>query len=149
MAKKKLKEKTKVIDLKPFPHQLKLVVTNDLLASEKKIRALYNDACTKPASNSTTGALAMHSRGTRTMYILMPYTCDIGYIAHEVWHIVRALLTFAGAALENEVVAYYIGWLTREAAVFNYTVSGQFDRAEARAKAKRAKLDKKPPVLVL
>jgi hypothetical protein len=124
MAKKnKYKERVKTIDLKPFPYDVKLVVTDSIIETEKQIRTNNNDLCTKAKADESTGAMAMYSVHSRKMYILMPYACDIGYIAHEVWHIVRALLTSVGATLDNEVVAYYIGWLTREAARWNHTAT--------------------------
>jgi hypothetical protein len=137
MPKDNLQEKTKLIELKPFPYDLKLIVTTDVAASEKKLRLKYNDICSKPVATERTGAMALHSRKLDVMHIIMPYRCDVGYIAHEVWHIVRALLLYSGATLDNEVVAYYIGWLVREATVFNFKVS----------KAKE-KLDKQPVIVV-
>lgn len=140
MSKKdNLEEKTKLIDLKPFPYDLRLIVTTDIVASEKKLREKYNDYCTKPVASIRTGAMAIHSRDLSIMHILMPYRCDVGYIAHEVWHIVRSLLLYSGATLDNEVVAYYIGWLVREATVFNFNVS------KAR---EQVKVDKETQIMV-
>lgn len=130
-------EKSKTISLRPFPYELKLIVTDDIIASEKKIRLKHNDVCSKNVATSRTGAMAIHSRQLSTMYILMPYKCDIGYIGHEVWHIVRALLLYSGAGLDNEVVAYYIGWLIRESAVFNF-----------KSTKKKEKLDKGSEIVV-
>lgn len=131
MPKSVFEGKTKTINLKPFPYTLKLVMTDDIRGTEKALRLKYGDVCTKIVANERTGAMAMHDKGLETMFILMPYKCDVGYIAHEVWHIVRAMLLYSGASLDNEVVAYYIGWLVREATVFNYTAS-----------KKKAELDK-------
>lgn len=120
MSKKVLEEKTKTIELTPFPYDLVLVVTTDIQASEQKVRQKHGDLCSKLVSNERTGALSLYSPNSRFMHILMPFKCDIGYIAHEVWHIVRALLLQSGATLDNEVVAYYIGWLVREVTRFNF-----------------------------
>jgi hypothetical protein len=35
-------------------------------------------------------------------------------IAHEAWHAVRSLLLWAGAGLDNEVVAYHLGYVVEE-----------------------------------
>jgi len=119
MAKHKFKERVRVIDLKPFPYEVKLVVTDSIIETERIIRKGFNDHCTKIVANDNTSAMAMHHKNARSMYLIMPYSCDIGYIAHEVWHIVRALMLNVGATFENEVMAYYIGHLTREAARWN------------------------------
>ena len=117
-----LEEKIKTLDLKPFPYDLKFIVTSSVMESERKLRAKLKDH--SPAkSNARTGAMAMYDRNLTTMYIIMPYKCDVGYIAHESWHIVRALLTYVNATLDNEVVAYYLGWITREATRFNFKVT--------------------------
>ncbi len=115
-----LDERTKTISLQPFPNELRLIVTTDIPASEKKVRERHNDYCTKIVSNARTGAISLHSKDLSIMHIIMPYRCDVGYIAHEVWHIVRSMLLYSGASLDNEVVAYYIGWLTREIIKFNF-----------------------------
>ena len=38
-------------------------------------------------------------------------------VTHESWHVVRRVLDLVGSALENEIVAYHIGYLSQ--AVYN------------------------------
>jgi hypothetical protein len=42
-------------------------------------------------------------------HIVLPHNPDSETIAHECFHAVWALMTWAGATLEDEVVAYHLG----------------------------------------
>lgn len=124
-----MKDKIRTIRLQPFPYEVKFVMSHNLKETERRLRKKHGDVCSKLTANGRTGAMTLHDRNLPTMYVLMPYWCDVGFIAHEVWHIVRAMLTYVGAGLDNEVVAYYIGWLSKEAITFNVNESEAFDKA--------------------
>lgn len=141
MTKLKTGEYATTIDLSPFPYELRIIVTDDIMVTEKRIRDSYKDKSPLKADKNT-GAMAMHSAGVKAMFILLPFACDVGNVAHEVWHTVRSLLLFVGAGLENEVVAYYLGWLTRESVRFNYEATKAYEKVLKR------KLDKAKALLV-
>jgi hypothetical protein len=137
-------QKVKVIDIKPFPYELRLIVTNNIKEAEVRYRRSRKDH-SEPVADGNTGAITLTSHDLRSIVIIMPFKCDIGYIAHEVCHAVNRLFQFVGAKYESEIWAYYHGWFVREAAVFVYDVSGKFDKDDtSQSKAVRTVRKKKP-----
>lgn len=61
-----------------------------------------------------TDALAIHVSGEGRSFVFFKHGVTVGTIAHEAWHVVRHVLTYIGAELENEVVAYHLGYLVNE-----------------------------------
>ena len=51
-------------------------------------------------------------------FLFFPFTANASTIGHECWHAVRRMLLFAGTDLENETVAYHLGWLIGEVTKF-------------------------------
>lgn len=88
-----------------------VVVTEDIKASSDKVYKI------EPVDDEKATA-AMHAApadGTPEAYLFFhPERLHYGTIAHESWHCVRRLLMLMGAELENEVVAYHLGYLVTE-----------------------------------
>lgn len=136
------RERQKVIDLRPFPYDLRLIVSNDIVQSEKNFRRKHGDLCSKVTADDGTGAVTLTAVNLRSLTVVMPYQCDIGYIAHEICHVVNKLFQFVGAKYEAEVWAYYQGWLTREAARFVYTETAKYEKSDVKETPKKKSLTK-------
>lgn len=119
MSKEKVKDKVKTISLRPFPYEVKIVVTSNIPAYEKSVRAKNNDHSPNIADKNT-GGLTMTAHNLRSLYLIVPPGASINAITHETTHVVRKLLQFVGAKFESEIVAYYTGWLVEEVAKFVY-----------------------------
>ena len=71
---------------------------------------------------------ALHSAVPGHSFIFIKYHACIGMITHEIFHFVWQLMSYIGANHENEVMAYYVGYYTKEVARFCYEISkGQKD----------------------
>ena len=51
-------------------------------------------------------------KGVGTIFLV--YNTDAGTIAHECWHCVKRMFEYVGAHLDNELVAYTLGYLVNE-----------------------------------
>lgn len=88
-------------------YQVKVVFTDDVAASKK---ARYG------TDFDTSNASAVHchdeTQGVSHIIFDINRACN-GTMAHESWHAIYAMMKWAGAGLENEVVAYHLGYLTQ------------------------------------
>jgi hypothetical protein len=65
----------------------------------------------KVEMDETTNGLAVHTNEGFS-YIFLPYNASVGNIAHEAWHVVRQMMEYLGIKIDNEAVAYHLGYLT-------------------------------------
>ena len=56
-------------------------------------------------------------------YMFLNPQADEGTIAHESWHIIFEIMDYVGAKIENEVVAYHLGYLINKIHTFKKEVS--------------------------
>jgi hypothetical protein len=68
--------------------------------------------------NENTEAAAVHLEDASATYLLLNPNADSGTVAHESWHAIRRMLTYCGAEIENETVAYHLGFLVGAVAKF-------------------------------
>ena len=61
-----------------------------------------------------TNAMAVHCKDENFSFIFLKYNMDVGSIAHESWHVVRRMMNRMDVDLDNETVAYHLGYLTNE-----------------------------------
>ena len=59
-----------------------------------------------------TAGLAVHA--DTLSFVFLPYSASVGSIAHESWHVVRRMMEHAGVELDNEAVAYHLGFLVNK-----------------------------------
>jgi hypothetical protein len=90
------------LEFKALDLAVNLVLTTDVEKSTLKIDPKYD--------GGATGALWIFNPTTQDAHIILPFRPDMGMIAHECWHCVRRLLRYIGAELDNEVVAYHLGY---------------------------------------
>jgi len=123
----KLIEKVGFVHLKPFPVYVHVITTNKL---EKTCRQAFRQLGGKKAiSNFTgsTGAMTISKHDSGNIYVVLPFDCDIDWIAHEVYHVARHAAIFTGVD-DGEFMAYYIGFLTRKLARWNYKATQSVDK---------------------
>lgn len=72
----------------------------------------------EPDLSPTCDACTMRARHGHT-YIMFTKDATLGTIAHEAWHAIYHMLKdFAGAELEDETVAYHLGYLVDQISQF-------------------------------
>ena len=59
-----------------------------------------------------TEACAIHICDEPFSFIFLPYNANVGSIAHEAWHVIRQIMEHTNVELDNEAVAYHLGYLT-------------------------------------
>ena len=91
-----------------------IVFSKDMV---KSINARYPQVNT---TDSDFGAMCCRKRGSPEQHIFFELgNCPVGTLAHECWHAVRyMLLDWAQCELDNETMAYHLGWLVDQAASF-------------------------------
>jgi hypothetical protein len=62
---------------------------------------------------SDESGLAIHPKNQPRSFIFFKGNPNPGTIVHESWHVVRRMLEYYGIELDNEVVAYHLGYLVR------------------------------------
>lgn len=51
----------------------------------------------------------------KTSYLIFtPKDSDPGTVAHECWHCLKQICSWLGAKVENELIAYHLGYLVNE-----------------------------------
>jgi hypothetical protein len=105
-----LTERRKHFNLKPFPYDIHVFVTNDIAQCHDRWGKRAN-VFTEEEMKSIM-ALTVTDPSWSDCYIFLEEGCSLEEIAHEVTHAVIYFLTYVGAAQDSEFMAYYIGWLT-------------------------------------
>lgn len=112
--------KSRHINIK-FPvlgeYRVRVVVTSDLKKS------LEQHGIPADADDNSTYAMAVHEDGTGYSAIFLPYGANISSVVHESWHVIRRMMEYLGIELDNETVAYHLGYLTEK--VYNFLRKGK------------------------
>ncbi len=93
------------------PYTVLLVVTDNV--NEYVEKSFPNLSDTKQG--------ACHVYRNYESHIILPFDASISTVVHECWHCVYRIMKTIGAELENEVVAYTLGWITEQATDFLYS----------------------------
>lgn len=107
-------ERVKTIKLKPFHHTLRLVVSSDVQQSFDNRRGRMNTRLPTPRGY----AFTFTDKRSFDIYVFLPELCGLGATAHEMFHVITFMMSEAGAEFEEESWAYWIQYLTQEAAEF-------------------------------
>lgn len=87
-----------------------------------------------------TGACHSGMENEGRSYIFLPYELRVDYIAHEAYHCIVRILEYIGASHEEEIVAYFLGYIVREITVFqektNESRAAAVNHKQGKAKAK-------------
>lgn len=101
---------------------IKLCLTPDVDASIRWRDASYKDKDTE--------AMCMFSNSASTCLILH-LDAPPAVIAHECWHSICKLLQNRGAELDNETVAYHLGYLVGEVHKFQKVAAARWPRRKS------------------
>lgn len=110
---KNLKDKTFFVRFPVFGYDVRVEFTSDL----KKSVSRHEDTKAVDLSgpeDKHTDALAIHVAGEGKSFVFLLHHVSLGTIAHESWQVVRHMFDSCGAALENESVAYHLGYLVNQ-----------------------------------
>jgi hypothetical protein len=103
----KLRERIKIVKFPVWNTHVKVTFTDNVFESIRKRDKSYTVAdCT---------AMCMHQEGDdRASMLILDEIAPPNIIAHECWHAIHRLLTGSDAKLDNETVAYHLGYLVGE-----------------------------------
>lgn len=87
-------------------YKVSLIVTTNLHESMKRRHIPF-----EPNDSHTSG---LHSFGGGNSTIMVTENAAIKTIAHECWHAVREIFSWTEAKMDNELVAYCLGYLTEQ-----------------------------------
>jgi hypothetical protein len=59
-------------------------------------------------------AFTVHDTDGGISMIFFQHNASVGTIAHEAWHAIKQMMKICDVDLENEVVAYHLGYLVNE-----------------------------------
>lgn len=96
------------VEIPTFHWSIDIVVTRDVVGYAKHINWQGGDR-----EATTSGMNLFFDEELRSVIIIQP-DASAGTIAHEAWHCVRRMLLHMGAGLDNEVVAYHLGYLVNK-----------------------------------
>lgn len=108
-----------------------IVLTDDIPASVMYLadRDFFN----VPEHQQLTDCLACHLHpGNRGhSYIVLKPKAHAGAIAHETWHMIYNLMKFTGIELEDEFIAYHLGYAVQQIVQFQYEVQRRTQDADS------------------
>ena len=58
-----------------------------------------------------TDGIAIHCKDEGRSFVFLKHNASAGNVAHESWHVVRRMMNWLGVDLDNEAVAYHLGYL--------------------------------------
>ncbi|HXQ37228.1 MAG TPA: hypothetical protein VN843_24675 [Anaerolineales bacterium] len=106
-----MKFRKKTVNFPVLGHyRIHVIVASDV----KKYMAqskLFNHV-SMDGENSDTTAITLHRMGEST--IILPLSATAGTVAHEAYHAVRKRLVKQDIELDNEIVAYHLGYLVNK-----------------------------------
>jgi hypothetical protein len=113
--------------MKPYGHDIHLILTNDLRRATVKLHKEIGDEIPDRIKN-TMNAFTIYGEGKFDVHIFLEMNPDIGTIAHESFHAVDFVLRDSGIKNEErvseEVWAYHLGELVRFIIKFFSQING-------------------------
>lgn len=112
----KYKEATRRVKFRVFnSFDITVVRTTNMEASVRR-RAHTKSFFDRDGDIRFTEGLAVHYSNDKAehSYIFLKWNCSMGTVAHEAYHVVRRVFEWHNVAMENEAVAYHLGYLVSE-----------------------------------
>lgn len=103
------KEHSSKLSFPAFEYDVHIVFSSDVVASRIKRDDILGKYDAGPA-----GGLHSYTPDGSYSYLFISPDALPSTIAHEAWHCIRRMMVHCGAELENEVVAYHLGYLVGE-----------------------------------
>ena len=111
----KLREVSKRLRFPMFGnYRIVIVITNSLELSRNK------RFCPETIEDDVQG-LHTEDKETGTSYVFLKESSRASFVVHECWHAVKSLLDFIEANVEEEVVAYLLGYVVEHAVLLEIT----------------------------
>jgi len=101
-----------------FGYKIIAVISENVIVSRNKRHRIIGS---KTCKNQAVVALHSPVPSRPVAFIFLRPKASPGTVAHESWHAVRYMLRWACADLEEEVVAYYLGYLVNKIWWFTHT----------------------------
>lgn len=112
---RKFKEKKTIVEFIVWrKYTVHVIISNDVVRSIKKA-----DFSHHLTDDSEPEAMHIFNTKAATSYLFLPFKTSVEVAAHESWHVIRRLLTYRGAELDSETVAYHVGYLAQ--IVYDYS----------------------------
>lgn len=105
---KKIMHRKLKLTIPTFNWDFEIVLTKNIIPYAKSVGYEENK------DDGTTTALHMYYSDEMKSIIILNPNPKAGTVAHECWHAVRRMLLHTGCELDNEVVAYHLGYLVQQ-----------------------------------
>lgn len=109
--------KRKRVSFSIWNYDVDIVITDDFNKAAKRMK--LREPQDGPAQDGSTGGITFHEVDNGYSALFIPPKADVKVIAHESWHCIRRMLVYCGAKLDNETVAYHLGFLSQTAYNFS------------------------------
>jgi hypothetical protein len=121
-------------------YQVHIIFTDDINQSVAYIMA-RDGFNTDVPPNKLTDGLAVSVNNGHSYVLLMNAAPVAGTIAHEAWHVIRAMFKHMGVEFDDEAVAYHLGYTVQRIVDFKVKLDrrkhGNGRRRSAAANARR------------
>lgn len=97
-----------------IPYEVTVILTDDVNNSRSGRSHFLGPWRELP----NTGAVHSGMENEGRSFIFLPHEFRIDYIVHESYHCIVRILEYVGASHEEEIVAYFLGYLVSEIAIF-------------------------------
>lgn len=81
-------------------------------------KAMQQYPATRNVPLEDTQAITVHKDDDSHSFIFFRPNVDAGTIAHECYHVARRILKYMGCEVDNEAVAYHLGYLVNKVTRF-------------------------------
>jgi hypothetical protein len=96
-------------------YRVRLVISDDLVKSGK--------ARLNSAPDAGGDGFVFNVTGEGRSYLFLTSNSVEGTVAHECWHVVRRMFDWIGADLDNELVAYHLGYMVDKVYEFKRAIA--------------------------
>jgi hypothetical protein len=114
----------------PFPcfdYRIYVVFTDDLVKSADNL-VKKGQLKSPHGIDDTTGGFHVNMPNQSYSWVVLPYTADIDEITHEAYHAVCKMLNWISAKHEEEIFAYFIGYIVRMITIDQEKAKKKFDK---------------------
>lgn len=103
-------EKVTKITLPVYGWEVNIIYTNDI--SQSRTNRVQEIGALKKPVRITCDAMHEYSKLYFESWVFITEKCTIGTVVHEFWHVIEAIFRTLEIKMDNENVAYHLGYLT-------------------------------------
>jgi hypothetical protein len=97
-----------------FPVFSDIIVHVELTNDFDKTLSKYPCIEHMTGNNEDCEAMTVYGHSGCVIFMFLKPNVSVGTIAHESWHAIRAMFESIGVEIENETVAYHLGYLVNK-----------------------------------